>query len=128
MQQIFQQISRIQVGALQVAIAVCGLATAFMHLLAAIQPGEDFRLWFLLNGLAYLGWLTVFFLPRFAARHHMISFLLMGYALLTIVLWFMLGQPDQLTGYVINAIDLVLAVLAFYEGWRVLRVGSLRFV
>jgi hypothetical protein len=128
MQHIFQQVSRIQVGALQVAIAVCTLATTFLYLCVAIQPGEDFRFWFLLNGLAYSGWLTVFFLPRFALRHHMISFLLTGYALLTIVLWFMLGQPDQIAGYIINAIELVLAVLAFYEGWRALRVGSPRFI
>jgi hypothetical protein len=128
MHQIFQQISRVQIGALQVAIAVCALATAFMHLCVAIQPGEDYRFWFLLNGLAYSGWLTVFFLPRFAPKHHMISFLLTGYALLTIVLWFILGQPDQIAGYIINAIELVLAVLAFYEGWRVLRVGSPHFI
>jgi hypothetical protein len=128
MQQIFRQVSRVQVGALQVAIAVCALAAAFMHLCVASQPGEDFRFWFLLNGLGYLGWLIVFFLPRCKTRHHMISFLLMGYALLTIVLWFLLGQPDQIAGYIINAIELVLAVLAFYEGWRMLRVGSPHFV
>ena len=76
------------------------------------------RLWFLLNGLSYLSLLTVFFLPRFAPRHHKISFLLMGYALLSIAVWFVLGQPDQIIGYITNAIELVLAVFAFYEGWR----------
>ena len=122
MSQISQQSSRVQIGALQVAIAVCILATAFLHLYAAIQPDEDFRWWFLLNGLGYLGLLTVFFLPRFAPRHYGISFLLMGYAVFTIVFWFMLGSPDEMVGYITNGIELVLAVLAFYESWRALRV------
>jgi hypothetical protein len=128
MSQIGQERSPIQIGALQVAITVCTLTIAFMHLYAGVQPDEDFRFWFLLNGLGYLSLLTIFFLPRFAPRHHKISFLLMGYALFTILLWFVLGRPDGLVGYVTNAIELVLAVLAFYEGWRVLRVRSMSFV
>ncbi len=123
--QITQGRSPIQIGALQVAITVCTLATAFMHLYAGVLPDEDFRFWFLLNGVGYLGLLSVFFLPRFAPRHHKVSFLLMGYALFTVLLWFVLGQPDGLVGYVTSAIELVLAVLAFYEGWRVLRVRSI---
>jgi hypothetical protein len=128
MSQISQQDTRVHVGALQVAIAACTLAAALVHLYLAMLPDEDMRFWFLLNGLAYLGWLTVFFLPRFAPRHHTISFLLMGYALLAIVLWFVLGQPDPIVGYVINAIELVLAVLAFYEYCRVRGVGAAHFV
>lgn len=123
--QIAQQSIRTQIGALQVAIAVCLLATAFVQLYVAMQPDEDFRWWFLLNGLGYLGLLTVFFLPCFAPRHHTVSLLLMGYALFTIMLWFVLGQPEEIVGYITSAIELALAVLAFYEGWRVLSVGSM---
>lgn len=121
MSQISQQSTRIQIGALQVAITVCVLVTAFVHLYMAIQPDEDFRFLFLLDGLGYLGLLTTFFLPRFAPRHHALSFLLTGYALLTIILWFIFGQPDALVGSIINPIQLLLAVLAFYEGWRIVR-------
>lgn len=128
MRQVTQGRSPIQIGALQVAITVCTLAIAFMRLYAAAQPDEEFRFWFLLNGLGYLGLLTIFFMPRFAARHHDISFLLMGYALLTIALWFLLGRPDEIVSYVNNAIELVLAVLAFYEGWRVQRLRSVKRV
>ena len=84
---------------------------------------EDYRFWFVLAGSGYLGLLTIFFLPRFAPGHPLISFLLMGYALLTIVLWYILGQPDALVAFIINPVELLLAVLAFYEGWRMLRVG-----
>lgn len=128
MHQTFQHSSRIQIGALQVAITVCVLVTALVHLYMAIQPDEDFRFLFLLNGLGYLSLLTTFFLPRFAPRHHIISFLLTGYALLTIILWFMFGQPDALVASVTNPIQLLLAVLTFYEGRRVLRVGTVGFV
>jgi hypothetical protein len=122
MSQITQEHSPVQVGALQVAITVCTLAPALIRIYAVTQPDGDFRFWFLLNGLGYLGLLTAFFLPRFASRHHKISFLLMGYALFTILLWLVLGRPDGLVGYVTNAIELVLAVLAFYEGWRFMRI------
>jgi hypothetical protein len=121
MHQITQEHSPIQIGALQVAIAVCLLATTFINLSTSMLPYENMRFWFLLDGLGYLSLFTVFFLPRFAPKHHMISFLLMGYALLSIVLWFILGQPDEIVGYITNPIGLVLAVLAFYEGWRALR-------
>jgi len=124
MSQTLQHASRVQVGALQVAIAACTLAAAFIHLCMATSPNGDFRFWFLLNGLGYLGFLAVFFLPRFAPRHHTISFLLMGYALLTILLWFVFGQPDEIVGSVTTAIEPVLAVLALYEGLRVLRVRA----
>jgi len=128
MHQIFQQNTRIQIGALQVAMTFCTLVIALLHLYLAVQPDEAFRFWFILNSLGYLGLLTVFFLPRFVAQHHRVSFMLAGYALLTIVLWFIFGQPDALIASVINPLELVLAVLAFYEGWRVLHMGSTNFV
>jgi len=128
MHQILQRGGRGRIGALQVAITVCTLTIAFVYLYLAILPDEDYRFWFVLDGSGYLGLLTIFFLPRFAPRHLLISFLLMGYALLTIVIWYVLGQPDALVASVINPVELLLAVLAFYEGWRMLRVGVPPFV
>lgn len=124
MSQITQEHRPIQIGSLHIAIATCTLATAFMHLYLATQPDANLRFWFLLDGLGYLGLLIVFFLPRFAPQHHMISFLLMGYAVLTVVLGFILSQSFDILDYIPNAIEPVLAALAFYEGWRVLRVRS----
>jgi hypothetical protein len=125
MSQVSQQDSRVQISALQVAIAVCTLAIAFTHLYIGIQLNQISCFWFLLNGLGYLGLLTVFFLPRFALGHDRISFLLMGYALFTIILWFVLGRPNELVSFITSAMTLVLAVLAFYEGVRVLRIRKL---
>lgn len=63
MSQVTQERGPVQIGALQVAIAVCILATAFMHLYAAIQPDEDFRFWFLPEGLGYVGLFIAFSAP-----------------------------------------------------------------
>ena len=128
MHQIWQQGGRIRIGALQIAIAVCTLTIAFVYLYLAILPDEDYRFWFVFDGLGYLGMLAIFFLPRFAPGHLLISLLLMGYALLTIVLWDILGQPDALVASVINPVELLLAVLAFYESWRVLHIGGPPFI
>jgi hypothetical protein len=49
----------------------------------------------------------------------------MGYALFMIILWFVLNRPDEIVCSITNAIELVLAVLAFYEGARVLHVRKL---
>jgi hypothetical protein len=118
MSQLTQPRSRGEIGALQIAIVVCAVMAAFIHLYASVQPGEDLGFWFFLNGAGYLGLLTIFFMPRFAAWHDKISFLLMGYALLTIVLWFIFGQAYDLVGYAANSVEIVLAVLALYEGCR----------
>jgi hypothetical protein len=129
MSQISQQGTRVQIAALQVAITICTLALAFIHLYGAMLPEEELRIWDVINGLGYLGLLIIFFLPRFLPRHHAISFLLMGDALLTVVVWFALGQPgDILVGYTTSAIALVLAVHAFYEGYRALRLRSMHFI
>jgi hypothetical protein len=127
MSQLTQPRSQFQIGGLQVAIVVCTLATAFIHLYAGIQPDEDLGFLFFLKGLVYLGLLAAFFMPRFASRHHKISFLLMGYALFNVMLWLIFGQLYDLVGYIANAIEMVLAVLAFYEGARSLRLRSMSF-
>lgn len=71
------------------------LFTALAHLYLGMQPDEELRFWFLLNGLGYLGLLAAFFLPLLAAFHVGIRWILLGYTLLTIILWFFLGGPSQ---------------------------------
>ena len=122
MSQLTQPRSQNEIGALQIAIVVCTVMAAFIHLYAAIQPDEDLGFWLFLNGAGYLGLLTIFFMPRFTEWHDKISFLLMGYALLTIVLWFIFGQSYDFVGYIANSVEIVLAVLALYEGCRAWRL------
>src|SRR5258708_13147544 len=78
---------------LGVGILACTLFTAFAHLYLGMQPGEDLRTWFLLNGLGYLALLTVFFLSPFASLHFVLPRLFQGYTLLTILLRFFFRTP-----------------------------------
>ncbi|GER87647.1 hypothetical protein KDW_18090 [Dictyobacter vulcani] len=78
-----------------IAILLLALGTAFAHLYLAAQPDEDLRFWFMLNGIGYLGLLGAFFLPALKAYQGIIRWALLGYTLLTIVLWFFLGSPSE---------------------------------
>ncbi len=77
-----------------VGIILAALATAVLHLAAAFDhvlftgPHWPDPL-FLLNGLGYLGLLGAYFLPipLFQDRHKLVRWALIGYAILTIVLW-----------------------------------------
>jgi hypothetical protein len=76
----------------QIGIAVTALITAILHLLAAFDralfPAGPDPL-FILNGLGYLGLLGAYFLPirLFQQRHRLVRWVLIGYAILTIVAW-----------------------------------------
>jgi hypothetical protein len=79
----------------QAAILILTLITALTHLFLGVQLYEELHSWFLLNGLGYLILLAAFFLPRFAQIHPAIRWMLLGYTLLTIILWFFLGSPRE---------------------------------
>jgi hypothetical protein len=93
MKQSLQQGSRL--GLMGVGILVLTLFTALAHLYLGTQPDEELRVWFLFNGLGYLTLLVAFFLPLFAHVHSTVRWVLLGYTLLTIILWFFLGSPSQ---------------------------------
>ena len=76
----------------RVGIIITALATAFLHLAAAFdtvlfKAGPDPL--FILNGLGYIGLLGAYILPipLFQDRHKLVRWVLIGYAILTIVLW-----------------------------------------
>jgi hypothetical protein len=76
----------------RVGIIITALATAVLHLAAAFDrvlfpDGPDPL--FLLNGLGYIGLLGAYILPipLFQNRHKLVRWVLIGYAILTIVLW-----------------------------------------
>ena len=99
-------------------IIIFTLATAFLHLSLfpyfsaqgrTIEP-------IVLNGLGYLGLLGAYFLPIsfFQQRHTLVWWALVGYTVLTIVLWVLLGNKNfstdisSMTGYYAKAAELVL--------------------
>jgi hypothetical protein len=76
----------------QVGILVTSLVTAVLHLLAAFDralfPAGPDPL-FILNGVGYLGLLGAYVLPirLFQQRHTWVRWILIGYAILTILAW-----------------------------------------
>lgn len=114
--------SQSRVDWLGTGIFVCTLLTALAHLYLGMQPDEELRFWFLLNGLGYLVLLTAFLLPQMASLHVLLRWMLLGYTLLTLLLWFLLGGPRQ--GQLdpfdlgVKADEAILAMLLFLDQRR----------
>jgi len=95
-------------------IMLSGLATALLHLSLFRTLGFDDPIF--LNGFGYVGLLGAYFLPIafFQDRHRLIWWALIGYTLLTIVLWLILGDKhfvpgtSSAIGYYAKAAELVL--------------------
>jgi hypothetical protein len=75
-------------------ILLGGILAAYFHLV--LYPD----IMFTLNGLGYLGLLGAYFLPIpfFQQRHKMVWWALAGYALLTIILWVVMGEKQFAAG------------------------------
>ena len=94
-------------------IILSTLATALLHLSLFSQMGFDP---IVLNGLGYLALLGAYFLPIpfFQQRHNLVWWALLGYTLLTFVLWILLGDKNfvpgtsSAIGYYAKAAELVL--------------------
>lgn len=75
-------------------IILAGLFSAYFHII--LFPD----IVFMLNGLGYIGLLGAYFLPIsfFQQRHKMVWWGLVGYTLLTIVLWVVMGNKEFVAG------------------------------
>ena len=77
---------------IQIGIAIAALATAVLHIAAALDPklfpdGPDPL--FILNGIGYIGLLGAYLLPIpfFQKRHKLVHWTLFGFAIVTILAW-----------------------------------------
>ena len=94
-------------------ILLFGLATAILHLSLFSKMGVDP---IVLNGLGYLALLGAYFLPIsfFQERRNLVWWALMGYTVLTFVLWIIMGDKNfvpgtsSATGYYAKAAELFL--------------------
>lgn len=94
-------------------IILFALATALLHI--SLFPD----IMFTLNGLGYIGLLVAYLLPIpfFQERHNLIWWVFVGYTVLTIVLWVIMGDKNfvagtsSATGYYAKAAEVLL--LAF---------------
>jgi len=109
-------------GPIQIGIVLLTLITAAMHILLGLGSSGTIMILFLLNGLGYLGLLGALYLPLTPLRpfRGQVRLLLMGYALLTIILYFAFNWPDVWNpGGIFNkAVEAALIGLLFIERQR----------
>lgn len=108
-------------GSVQIAIILLTVATAAVHLYLAfvIMPRitSSVDIPFLLNGLGYLGLLAALYLPLgfLDPWKSLIRWVLLGYTVLTILLWVIMAGERTTLGYVTKAIEVALAILLYLE-------------
>ena len=82
---------------LRILIAITGLITALIHLLLGVRDlGGEFGPAFVLNGLTYLALVAaVVFSPSFLqGRERLVHYILIGFAALTIILYFIFNVEN----------------------------------
>ena len=102
----------------QKAIVGLVVVTAVIHLALGVTSEGAFLILFLLNGIGYLALVAgLYFLPQLAERQPLTRWVLIGYAALTVVLFFVLN-PEPLAstlGLVTKAIEAALIILLLME-------------
>ena len=101
-------------------IILSDLATAFLHLSLYPILGLDP---IFLNGFGYLGLLAAYFLPIpfLQQRHKLVWWAMVGYTVLTIVLWVILGDKNfvpgtsSAIGYYAKSAEIILLVFLFAD-------------
>ena len=101
----------------RIGIIVTNLATAFLHV--TLFPD----IMFTLNGLGFAGLLGAYILPIsfFQERHKLVWWVLVGYTVLTMVLWFIMGEKvftlgtSSATGYYAFVAEAIMLVLLWLE-------------
>jgi hypothetical protein len=106
------------IGGLQISIILLTAATAVIHFTRNFPD-----VIFILNGLGYLGLLATLYLPLpgLAERRGLARYGLMGFAVLTILAWIVMGNKHLATGYVgyiTKALEIVLIILLWVENQR----------
>lgn len=100
-------------GMVQVAIVVLALATALVHIWLAIP---ETMVAFYLNGAGYIALVIALYLPLLSRWKRLARILLIGYTLLTIVLWLLIGEQNLLA-YADKLVEVLLVILLVLE-WR----------
>jgi hypothetical protein len=100
-------------GIVQWAIVVLTLTTALIHIWLAVP---DTMVAFYLNGAGYIALLIALYLPQLSRWQRLARIGLVGYTLLTIVLWMLIGAQNPLA-YADKLVE-VLLVIALGLEWR----------
>ena len=100
-------------GIVQWAIVVLTLTTALIHIWLAVP---DTMVAFYLNGAGYIALLIALYFPQLSRWQRLARIGLVGYTLLTIVLWMLIGAQNPLA-YADKLVE-VLLVIALGLEWR----------
>ncbi len=100
-------------GIVQWAIVVLTLTTALIHIWLAVP---DTMVAFYLNGAGYIALLIALYSPQLSRWQRLARIGLIGYTLLTIVLWILIGAQNPLA-YADKLVE-VLLVIALGLEWR----------
>jgi hypothetical protein len=75
---------------------------------------------FILNGLGYLALVSALSLPALQQVRRITGFLLVGYTALTLILWYLLGNPstEGLMDYSVPLVEGLLIVLLLVKSWQ----------
>jgi hypothetical protein len=100
-------------GPLQIGIILLTVATAVIHF-SLLFPDPMF----VLNGLGYLALLAAYFLPiAFLQKNHsLVRWAYIGYTLVTIIAWIVMGDKTFMLGYITKLIEVALIALLFIDG------------
>lgn len=98
-------------GLLQGIIVLAAIATALIHIVLAFQFPGGVDPVFVLNGLGYLVLTALLYLPlpALARYHNVVRWVLIGYTLVTVVAWYLIGVRSAIA-YVDKAIELLLII------------------
>jgi hypothetical protein len=102
-------------GPKQYGIIGLALVTAVVHLYLGIRFGDTL---FLLNGIGYIGLVAMLYLPLafLAAYRGYVRWVLIGYAALTVVLYFVMqGIQNDPLGWFTKAVEVALIGLLLTE-------------
>lgn len=111
-------------SALRLWSSLLGAATGLIHLvvlnLRLISGGHSFDVPFTLNGLGFLALSAVtLWRPSFlAGREGLIRWAFIGFTVITILAWGILGDKSDVLGWVTKLIEVALIALLFIESRR----------
>jgi hypothetical protein len=96
---------------LKSAVIVLGVATGLIHLYLNVRLGY-LDIPFTLNGLGYLALSTAIAvpLPMLAGKEKLLHYGFMGFTLITIIGWLVIGNKSDLLGIVDKVIEVLLIV------------------
>lgn len=95
------------------SISMLTVVTAVIHLYLGITQS---MIMFMLNGLGYLALLGALYLPlpQLAGRQRTITWLLLGFAALTVILWVLIGLRSPIA-YFDKLVEVVLVILLWMQ-------------